>query len=160
MKQIHPLKPIYDKNSKILILGSFPSKISRTNNFYYANKSNRFWKVMECLFNTELSSNEERKIFLIKNKIALWDVIHSCEINKSSDSSIKDVVPNNINNILSTTNINNIFVVGKTALKYYNRYLKDEIKIEAIYLPSTSSANAAYSLEKLINEYKTIKYYL
>ena len=160
MKLIHPLKPIYDKNSKILILGSFPSTISRKSSFYYANKNNRFWLIIENLFNIKLNTIKEKKLFLLKNNIALWDVIYSCEINKSNDSSIKNVIPNNINSIINKSQIKHIFVTGKTALKYYNKYLLNKLKIEAIYLPSSSSANARYSLNKLINEYKIILEYL
>ena len=96
MKVYHTLKPIYNKNSKILILGSMPSVISRNKNFYYANRNNRFWNIMENLFLTKFNSNLEKRKFLLDNKIALWDVIKSCEIKGSSDNSIKNV---NINDI-------------------------------------------------------------
>lgn len=160
MKLIHPLQPIYDKDSKILILGSFPSEISRSNNFYYANPYNRFWKVLEALFNTNLSFNEERILFLHNNRIALWDVIYSCEIYKSSDSSIRNVIPNDIGSIINNSKIKYILVTGKIALKYYNKYVYKDLNIKAIYLPSTSSANAAYSFERLVNEYRIILNYL
>ena len=100
MKLVHTLKPIYDKDSKVLILGSFPSVLSREQNFYYANPTNRFWKVLEHLFNVILSNNDEKKTFLLKKHIALWDVIYSCDINNSSDSSIKNVIPNSIKNLI------------------------------------------------------------
>jgi len=157
--KIHTLKPIYNKNSKILILGSFPSRISILNNFYYSNKNNRFWNVMERLYNIKLNSNEDKINFLLNNNIALWDVIYSCDINNSSDSSIKNVVPNDIKSIIEKSNIKYILVTGKTALKYYNKYLLDKIGIDAVYLPSTSSANAKYAVDDLINEYKIIKKY-
>ncbi len=157
---MHTLKPIYNQNSKILILGSFPSVISRDNNFYYANKSNRFWLIFENLFNVELNTNYDKEKFLLNNNIALWDVIESCEINNSSDSSIKNVKVNNIQNIINKSNIKYIFVTGKTALKYYNKYLLNDSDITPIYLPSPSSANARYSLNKLIYEYKIILEYL
>lgn len=160
MRQIHPLQPIYNENSKILILGSFPSEKSRKNNFYYANKNNRFWHVIEKLLESELVSNEDKINKLLTNHIALWDVINSCEIHKSSDSSIKDIIPNDINKIIKNSNIKYIFVNGKKALELYNKYLLPVTKIEAIYLPSTSSANATYSLERLIKEYKIILEYL
>ena len=153
----HPLKPIYNKNSKILILGSFPSIISRKNSFYYANKNNRFWKIIENIFNIKLISNEDKKSFLLNNHIALWDIIKSCEINSSSDISIKNVIPNDINKIIDETNIKYIFVTGKIALKYFNKFFTN---ITPIYLPSPSSANATYTLDKLINEYKIIIDYL
>lgn len=160
MKQFHKLKPIYNKNSKILILGSFPSVISRENNFYYANITNRFWKVLEKLFNVTLITNEDKINFLHTNYIALWDVIHSCDIHKSSDSSIKNVKPNDVVKLIKNTNIKYIFVNGRTAYNLYNKYLLKETNIEAFYLPSTSSANAAYSLDKLVCEYQKILKYL
>jgi hypoxanthine-DNA glycosylase len=160
MKLIHTLKPIYDKNSKILILGSFPSEISRINNFYYANKNNRFWKVIEIIFNVKLNNNDEKIKFLHTHNIALWDVIYSCEINKSNDASIKNVIPNDIKKIIYSSNIKCIFLTGKTALKYFNKYIANDIKINAICLPSTSSANAVFSLNKLVKEYQVILEYL
>lgn len=159
MKLINPLKPIYNKNSKILVLGSFPSIISREENFYYANKQNRFWKIFEIIFNIELNSLNAKLNFLLKNKIALWDVIYSCEINNSEDSSIKNVFPNNINKIIRNSKIKHIFVTGKTALRYYNKFFKDN-NINVTYLPSPSSANASYSLCKLVEIYKVILVYL
>lgn len=160
MRSVHNLKPIYNKDSKVLILGSFPSVLSREQNFYYANPTNRFWKVLENLFNVTLNNNDEKKSFLLKEHIAIWDVIKSCDIYKSSDSSIKNVIPNNVKKIIKESNINYIFVNGKKALKLYNKYLHDCLKIEAIYLPSTSSANAAYSLGELIDYYSIILEYL
>lgn len=159
MKLINPLKPIYNKNSKILVLGSFPSIISREESFYYANKQNRFWKIFEIIFNIELNSLNAKLNFLLKNKIALWDVVYSCEIKKSSDSTIKNVFPNNINKIIRNSKIKHIFVTGKTALRYYNKFFKDN-NINVTYLPSPSSANASYSLCKLVEIYKVILVYL
>lgn len=160
MKVIHNLKPIYNTESKILILGSMPSKISRDYKFYYANKNNRFWAIIEVLFNIKLTSYQEKEKFLLNNYIALWDVIKECEITGSSDSSIKNVKVNNISELIKKSNISVIFVTGKTALKYYNLYLKNEIKKDAIYLPSPSSANASFSLIKLVQEYKIILEFL
>lgn len=160
MKLYHPLKPIYNYKSKILILGSFPSSSSRKNNFYYAHKSNRFWKIIETLFDVNLESNNIKKKFLLENKIAIWDVIYSCEIKNSNDSSIKNVMPNDIESIIKHSQIKYIFTTGKTAFNYYNKLLKDKINIEAIYLPSPSSANASFSLNKLVEIYKKIKLYL
>ena len=160
MRILHPLKPIYDKESKILILGSFPSIISREKSFYYANTNNRFWPILENIFNTKLLNNEEKETFLINYHIALFDVIKSCEIYNSSDSSIKNIVPNNINTLIKKSNIKYIFVNGKKALELYNKYIYDKTKIKAIYLPSTSSANAKYSYEKLVKEYQIILEYL
>lgn len=160
MKVYHNFKPIYNKYSKILILGSIPSVISRNQGFYYANKNNRFWTILESLFKVNLNSNEEKEKFLLNNNIALWDVIKTCDITGSSDSSIKNVKVNDISKIIKDSEIETIFVTGKTALNNYNKYLKDKVKKDAIYLPSPSSANASFSLEKLIQEYKIILHHL
>ena len=154
----HPIKPIFDKNSKMLILGSFPSVKSREQNFYYGHPQNRFWKVVSAVFDCEEpKSIEEKREFLLSLRIALWDVIASCDIDGSSDSSIKNVVPNNLRVILDNADIKKIFVNGKTAENYYNRYIRNEIKREAVVLPSTSPANAAFSVECLIEEWRIIK---
>ena len=153
----HPIPPVYDGNSKILILGSFPSVASREAEFFYGHKQNRFWRVLATVFDTHVpESIEEKKIFLLKHGIALWDVIGSCDITGSSDSSIKNAVPNDISIILDNTDIKNIYVNGKTALKYYNKYIRDKLNREAICLPSTSPANATWSLERLVDEWKII----
>ena len=154
----HPIAPVYDNNSKVLILGSFPSVKSREEMFFYGHPQNRFWKVLAGVFSERVpESIQEKRSFLLKHKIALWDVIASCDIEGSSDSSIKNVVPNNLNTILEQSNIEEIFVNGKTAYKYYNTYLRDTLKREAICLPSTSPANAAWNLEKLICAWSAVK---
>lgn len=151
----HNIKPVYDENSRVLILGSFPSVKSRENEFFYGHPKNRFWVVTATLFGENVPlSVSDKKEFLLRNRIALWDVIASCDIEGSSDSSIKNVVPNNINNILNTAKIEKIFVNGKTAEKYYKKYILPVTGVEAICLPSTSPANAAFSLERLIDEWK------
>ena len=160
MKVFHTLNPIYNKNSKILILGSMPSVISRNKNFYYANRNNRFWNIMENLFLTKFNSNLEKREFLLNNKIALWDVIKCCEIKGSSDNSIKNVNINDINYLIKKSNIKYIFVTGKKALNLYNKYLLNITKKEAFYLPSPSSANASYNLKDLTEKYKIILDYL
>ncbi|MCR5403897.1 MAG: DNA-deoxyinosine glycosylase [Butyrivibrio sp.] len=152
---VHPIEPIYYKDSKILILGSFPSVKSREEGFFYGHKQNRFWKVISGIFEEdEPKTIEEKKSLLLRNRIALWDVIQSCDIVGSSDSSISNVVPNDLSRILSAADIRAIFVNGKTALKYFNRYTEPLIKRPAICLPSTSPANAAWSLEKLLEVWK------
>ena len=156
----HPFPPLYDKNSKILILGSFPSVKSREQMFFYGHPQNRFWKVVSAVVGDETPvSIEEKRNFLLSNNIALWDVIASCDILGSSDSSIKNVVANDLSEILDNADIKQIFVNGKTAEKYYNKYIRDVIKREAICLPSTSPANAGWNVDKLIIEWKTIKLY-
>ena len=156
----HPIEPIYDTNSNILILGSFPSVKSREEGFFYGHKQNRFWKVVSGVFEEEEPGTiEEKKAFLIRNKIALWDVIQSCDIVGSSDSSITNVVPNDLSIILRTADIKAIYVNGKTALKYYEKYTEPVVKRSAICLPSTSPANAAWSMEKLLTAWKCISNY-
>jgi len=141
-----------------LILGSFPSVKSRELGFYYAHPQNRFWKVLSLVFEDNIENDIAcKKEFLKKNKIALFDVIKSCEITGSSDASIKNIIPNDIAEILAKTNIKNIYVNGKTAYNLYNKYIKDNINKEAIYLPSTSPANATFSLKKLVDFYQILK---
>ena len=155
---VHPIAPLYDKNSKILILGSFPSQKSREQMFFYGHPQNRFWKVLAKIFESETPKTvEEKRKFILTNRLALWDVIASCDIIGSSDSSIKNVVPNDLSIILSLANIKQIFVNGKTAEKYYNKYIAKQIEQEAICLPSNSPANATWSLERLVDAWKIIK---
>ena len=153
----HPIKPVYDKNSRILILGSFPSVKSREANFFYGHPQNRFWKVLAAVFKTEVPGTvEEKRAFLLVHGVAVWDVIKSCDIVGSSDSSIKNVVANDLREILDAADIRQIFVNGKTAEQYYKKYIEKEIGRKAICLPSTSPANAAWNVEKLVTEWKQI----
>lgn len=154
----HPFPPLFDKNSKILILGSFPSVASREQMFFYGHKQNRFWKVIAAVFGADTPVTlTEKKELLLNNGIALWDVIASCDILGSADSSIKNVVPNDLRVILDSAHIKQIFVNGKTAEKYYNKYLLPVLGQKAICLPSTSPANAAYSLDILIEHWNIIR---
>lgn len=156
----HTFEPIFDKNSEILVLGSFPSVKSRENNFYYAHPQNRFWRVVASVYSCPVpSSVEEKKNMLLSNKIAVWDVIKSCEITGSADNTIKSVIPNDLSEILSVADIKKIYANGKTAQSLYNKYIKKNTGVDIISLPSTSPANAAYSLEKLIKEWKIINEY-
>ena len=119
----HPIEPVYDKASRILILGSFPSVKSREAGFFYGHPRNRFWKVISSIFEEDIpQTTEEKKAFLLRNHIALWDVIASCEIEGSADASIKNVTPNDINIILAQSDIHAIYVNGKTAFQYYTKY--------------------------------------
>ncbi len=154
----HPFPPLYNKDSKILILGSFPSVKSREQKFFYGHPQNRFWKVVAAVFGCDVPETiEEKKRFLLENGIALWDVIASCEIEGSSDSSIRDVKVNDLSEIFAKANIRQIFVNGKTAEKYFKKYTKAQVGREAITLPSTSPANAAWSVARLIEAWKVIK---
>ena len=155
---VHPIEPVYDKNSKVLILGSFPSVKSRETAFFYGHPQNRFWKIIAGLYNNPIPENiEEKKQLLLKSKIAVWDVIHSCDIVGSSDSTIKNVVANNILPILSKSEITKIYTNGKTAYNLYNKYIEPKTQIKAVCLPSTSPANAAWNLERLLEAWKQIK---
>lgn len=155
----HTLKPIYDKNSKVLILGSLPSVKSREVGFYYGHPQNRFWKTLEKVFNEQIGNSKEEKVnFLLTHHIALFDVIKECEISSSSDSSIKNVTPNNLTPILKKSQIKTIFTTGIKAHQLYKKYLLKETNIEDISLPSTSPANCKKGIEKiLIKEYAKIK---
>ncbi len=154
----HPIPPIFDQNSRILILGSFPSQKSREQLFFYGHPQNRFWRVTAEVFGEPTPEPvEEKKRFLLRNRIALWDVIASCEITGSADSSIHHVVVNDLSEILSIARIEQIFVNGKTAQKYYNQYIRQQIGREAVCLPSTSPANAAWSQTRLIAAWGILK---
>lgn len=156
---VHPISPVFDENSRILILGSFPSVKSREEGFFYGHPQNRFWKVVSAVYGKETPKTVEQKCeFLLSNNIALWDVIGSCEITGSADSSIKNVTPNDLRLILDKSPIKKIFVNGRTAEKFYNKYTLSKIKVNAVCLPSTSPANAQWTLERLVNEWKQIKF--
>ena len=159
--QVHTIAPVYDENSRILILGSFPSVKSREQGFFYGHPRNRFWKVLSALFGTAVPATvEEKKSLLALNNIALWDVIASCDITGSADSSIKNVHPVDLTPMLSECTINAIFTNGKTASGLYRKYIFPSVKTEDIPLPSTSPANASYSLERLTDSWKIITDYL
>ena len=146
----HTFDPVYNSESKILILGSFPSVKSRENHFYYGHPQNRFWKVLASVFNWNIPTTiEEKKQMLLENGVAIWDVIASCSIVGSSDTSIKDVVVNDFSSILEESKIENIYVNGTKAYELYHRYAEEKTGIKAIKLPSTSPANAAWNLERL-----------
>lgn len=147
---VHPIPPFYDGESKILILGSFPSVKSREQMFFYGHPQNRYWKVIAAVFEDDVPVTiPEKKAFLTKHHIAMWDVIGSCDIEGSSDSSIKNVSANDLTQILYNSRVERIFVNGKTAEKYYKKYTEHVTGIKATCLPSTSPANAMCSLEKL-----------
>lgn len=157
----HPFPPLYDQNSKVLILGSFPSVKSREQMFFYGHPQNRFWKVISAVFDSEAPTTiDEKKCFLHTNSIALWDVIASCNITGSSDSSIKNVVVNDLSEILHNADIKQIFVNGKTAEKYYKKYICKKFGRDAVCLPSTSPANATWNIEKLIKAWDIVKTYM
>ena len=155
----HPIPPFYTKESKILILGSFPSVKSREMKFYYGHPQNRFWKVIAKITNqNEPVTIEEKKKLLLDSNIAIWDVIASCSIQGSSDTSIKDVVVNDFSKILENSKVERIYVNGGKAYELYHKYAEKVTGIKAVKLPSTSPANAAWGFEKLVEVWKkTIK---
>lgn len=146
----HTFEPVYDEYSEILILGTFPSVKSRENNFYYGHPQNRFWKVIANINNVPVpESIDEKRKLLLDLHIAIWDVVASCSISGSSDSSIKDVTANDISKLLKDTNIKTIYGNGAKACELYNRYVYSKTGRAIVKLPSTSPANAGYSLERL-----------
>ena len=186
----HPFEPLYDAESRILILGSFPSVKSREQNFFYGHPQNRFWKVLANVFTDSgnvsgrgadtnahtsaatafaeaalaVPSNsvfvpqtiEEKRDFLLNHHVALWDVIYSCRIHGSSDASIRDAVPTDLRRIIGNSKVDRVFVNGQTAFKLYQKYQKKLISLPAAVLPSTSPANAAWSVERLTEAWKVI----
>lgn len=154
----HTFEPVFDSDSEILILGTFPSVKSRENNFYYGHTRNRFWTVLANIFNEDVPiTTNEKKSLLKRNRVALWDVIEKCDISGSSDSSIHNVVPADIPYIINNSNIKKVFVNGSMAKKLYDKYIFSKTGIEGRLLPSTSPANAAFSLERLIEKWAAIK---
>ena len=157
----HPFPPLYNENSRILILGSFPSVKSREQMFFYGHPQNRFWKVIAAVTGNDIPVTiDDKKSLLLSSGIALWDVIASCEIEGSSDSSIKNAVANDLSEILANADIKQIFVNGRTAEKYYNKYIRDSIGRNAVCLPSTSPANAAWGIDKLISEWNILNNFI
>ena len=156
--EYHTIDPVFDSNSNILILGSFPSVKSREAEFFYGHPQNRFWKVLAAVFDEKIPQTvPEKKAFLLRNRIALWDVIASCEITNSDDSTIRNIRVNDIAQILNHANIQKIYLAGKTAQKYYNRYLRSSLARDAVCLPSTSPANASWTLARLTEAWKCIR---
>lgn len=153
--EYHNIPPLYNTDSRILILGSFPSVKSREGQFFYHHPQNRYWRVMAAVFDCDVPQTiEDKKVMILSHKTAMWDVLSSCEITGSSDSSIKNPIPNDIESILNKTQIKHIYTNGGTAHKYYQKYIASAVGIEDIMLPSTSPANAAWSYERLVEVWK------
>ena len=153
---IHEFEPVYDADSKILILGSLPSVKSREMNFYYGHPQNRFWRVISAIAGEPVpQSVPEKRKLLLDCHIAVWDVIASCDIAGSSDASIKNVVPTDISSVLSAAQISAVFTNGGTASRIYRKYQLPLTGITDIPLPSTSPANAAWTLERLTEEWRS-----
>lgn len=153
----HTFEPVWNKCSKILILGTFPSVKSRENQFYYGHPQNRFWKVLAALTGSTVPQTiEEKKKMLLVNGIAIWDVIQRCSIQGSSDSSIRDVVANDIASLLEKSKISKIYGNGAKACELYDKFVREQTGIDIQKLPSTSPANAMYQLERLQKEWGRI----
>ncbi len=154
---IHPIPPLYDKNSRVLILGSFPSVKSREAMFFYGHPQNRYWRLMAALFGEDAPVTvPQKKAFALRHRIAMWDVIKSCDIIGSSDSSIKNVSANDLSPILSAADICAIYCNGATAGRLYKQYILPKIGRESVVLPSTSPANAAYTMDRLAEAWRVV----
>lgn len=158
MQQVHPIPPVFDADSTVLVLGSFPSVKSRESGFFYGHAQNRFWRVTAAVFGCPVPVTiPEKRAFLLQNHVALWDVIASCDIDGSSDASIKNVRPNDLAPLLAASKITHIFTNGATADALYIRWQFPATGIPAVRLPSTSPANAAWSLDRLIDAWRVIR---
>ena len=154
-QQAHPFPPLYDAGSRVLILGSFPSIKSREQRFFYGHPQNRFWRVLSAIFDEKTpESREEKKSLVLRRHLALWDTIASCEITGSSDASITNVVANDLSPILRAADIRAVFCNGGTSYRWYKKLLRDTLGREAKLLPSTSPANAQWTLPRLTEAWK------
>lgn len=153
----HPFGPLFNKESRVLILGSFPSVKSREQNFFYGHPQNRFWRVVAAVFARPVPHTvEEKKLLILSSGLALWDSIASCEITGSSDASIRNVKPNDLSLILNSCNIERIYCNGRKSHEMYEKYIEPQTGREAYCLPSTSPANAQWTLERLIDAWAVI----
>lgn len=153
----HSIEPVFDTESRVLILGTMPSPKSREVQFYYGHPQNRFWRVLAAVLGEEVpQSVPEKKTMLLRHRIALWDVLAECEITGASDSSIRNPVANDLSVILDHAPVQAVFTTGATAWKLYTRLQKPHTGIEAVRLPSTSPANCAVKMEALTEAYKAI----
>ena len=154
---IHSIEPVFDAESRVLVLGTMPSPKSREVQFYYGHPQNRFWRVLAAVLGEEVpQSVPEKKAMLLRHRIALWDVLAECEITGASDSSIRNPVANDLSVILDHAPVQAVFTTGATAWKLYTRLQKPHTGIEAVRLPSTSPANCAVKMEALTEAYKAI----
>ena len=155
---VHPIAPVFDSASRVLILGTMPSPASRAQAFYYMHPQNRFWPVMAAVFAEELPQGAEaRARFALAHRFALWDVLASCDIRGASDSSIRNPLPNDIAGLLGKTGIRTVFTTGKTSFSLYRKYCLPETRIPAQLLPSSSPANCRLSTADLIAAYRAVR---
>ncbi len=161
MPIIHPIQPVYNAESCILILGSFPSVKSREACFFYAHPQNRFWRMLAALFHEEVPEDTaSRRDFLLRHRIAVWDTVAACDIRGSSDASMKNAVPNDLSPILGAADIRAVFCNGALSYKLYQKHQAKDIPLPVYAMPSTSPANAACSLSSLIYSWGEILSYL
>ncbi len=152
---LHPFLPIWNANARVLILGSFPSVMSRANGFYYGNPRNRFWQVLEAIYGQPVPDSREGKTdYLLSHRLALWDVLAACEIDGSSDADIKKAVSNDLSQILDGANIARILANGRLTEKLFRRWYRGALEEKLFVLPSTSPANAAWSFDRLTDAWK------
>ena len=157
-KLLHPFGPLYNESSRILLLGSFPSVKSREQNFFYGHPQNRFWKVIAALYGEDVPVTiEDKKALILNNGLALWDTIASCEITGSSDASIRSAMPNDLSIITDNCDIQRIYCNGKKSYELYRRYIEPVNGRKAECLPSTSPANAQWTLARLIDAWSVIR---
>jgi len=155
---VHPFAPIFDRGSRILVLGSLPSVLSRENRFYYGHPQNRFWRVLAAVFEEPTPDTiDEKTAMLLRNGVALWDAVAECDVIGSSDASIRNVKPTDLARIFDACTIEAVFANGRTAAKYYDRYQKPLYGRPITALPSTSPANAAWSLERLTAAWRVLR---
>lgn len=156
---VHTIEPVFDARSRVLVLGTMPSPASRDAGFYYGHPRNRFWPVMASLFGEQEVPRgvEGRRTFALRHRVALWDVLASCTIHGASDASIADPVPNDLRRILDAAPIVAVFATGSKAWNLYRRFCEPATGVSAIKLPSTSPANASWSLERLVEAYRPVR---
>lgn len=154
----HAFEPVFDAASRVLVLGTMPSPASRETGFYYGHPRNRFWPVMARLFDEPVPRGPaERRSFALRRRIALWDVLASCEIRGAADASIADPVPNDLRLVVDSAPIAAVFATGATAWRLYRRLCEEQVGLPAVKLPSTSPANASWSLERLVEAYRAVR---
>ena len=157
-KVVHEIAPVYDENSAVLVLGTMPSPLSRETGFYYGNPHNRFWSVLaEVLGEETPASVEERRAFLLRHRVALWDVCASCAIEGAADASIREVVPNDVAGLIAKLKVKRVFFNGAKAEELFERFIAPPAGVEFIRLPSTSPANASCDLPRLVEAWRVIK---
>jgi len=155
---VHPLAPVCDDHSRVLVLGTMPSPASRAVNFYYGNPRNRFWRVLAALWDEPVpEANEGRRALCLAHRIALWDVLASCDIVGASDASIEEPVPNDLSLVLDSAPIETIFCTGSTAARLYRQLIEPVLGRSCVALPSTSPANARMRLSDLVSAYAPLR---